>query len=93
MAAVLHSVQPVTSGAGDRIYLEQIVTGKGVRKIVTGKGAQNLLIAVCSSSVRARRLLGHLLTRSRSTDFSVRSALSGVQFYKATFAWLQLFYY
>ena len=41
MAAVSHSVQPVTSGGCDRIYLEQIVTGKGARKIVTDKVARN----------------------------------------------------
>ena len=49
-------------------------------KIVTGwklggKATRNFLTAVCSSSVRARRFWGHLLTRSRSPDFSVRSAL------------------
>ena len=55
MAAVSHSVEPVTSGGCDRIYLKQIVTGKGVQKIVTGKGAQIFLIVVCSSSVHARR--------------------------------------
>jgi hypothetical protein len=75
MAAVLHSVEPATSGAVDRIYLEQIVTGKGARKIDTAKGARNFLITACSSSVHARRFLGHLLTRSRLADFSVRSAL------------------
>jgi hypothetical protein len=41
MAAVSHSVQPVTSGGCNRIYLEQIVTGKSAQKIVTDKGARN----------------------------------------------------
>jgi hypothetical protein len=49
-------------------------------KIVTGwnlggKGTQNNLTTVCSSSVHARRFWGHLLTRSRSADFSFHSAL------------------
>jgi hypothetical protein len=35
------SVQPVTSGAGDRIYLNKIVTGKGERTFFDGEGARN----------------------------------------------------
>jgi hypothetical protein len=58
MAAACSQSLPVLVTA-NRIYLKQIVTGKGVRKIVTGKGAQHFLIVVCSSSVHARRFLGH----------------------------------
>jgi hypothetical protein len=63
--------------------LPVLVTASTLTKLSLAKVRQKLslakarifLIAVCSSSVHARRFWGHLITRSRSEDFSVRSAL------------------
>jgi hypothetical protein len=56
----------------------KIVTGWNL----VGKGTRFFLTAVCSSSVHARRFWGHLLTRLRLADFSVRSALTLGHFLK-----------
>ena len=66
------------------VRIVRCLIDRNTMKIVTGwnlggKGTRNFLTAVCSSSVHARRFWGHLLTRSRSANFSVCSSLISSQ--------------